>query len=135
MILQTEVYKTGNDYTISKLSVNGVFFCYIMEDPIMDHKEFGITAIPRGTYNIIITFSDHFQRLLPLLQNVPDYAGVRIHSGNVPSDTAGCLLPGLDIGELGGKVAVTHSREAFEMIFKKMQDAETKGETITIELK
>lgn len=135
MKLEVERYKQGKDFTLSKLFVNDKLFCWIMEDAIRETKIDGKTAIPRGTYSVIITMSNRFKRLLPLLVDVPNYAGVRIHPGNTSEDTEGCLLPGLEVGEIDGKTAVTHSREAFEMLFKKMVEAKGKGENITIELK
>lgn len=136
MKITTEVYKTGKDYTISKLYVDGVYQCYIMEDVIRKGpKVFGETAIPRGIYNIVVTMSERFKKLLPLLQNVLNFSGVRIHPGNTSLNTEGCLLPGTDIGELGGKVAVLDSKPAFSALYGKIKAALDRGEKVTIELK
>jgi len=105
-----------------------------MEDKIREEKINGITAIPRGTYDVIITMSNRFKRLLPLLLNVPNYEGIRIHPGNTSEDTKGCLLPGLSLGTVNEKRAVTNSRQAFEMLFKKIQTSLNKGEKVTIKL-
>jgi len=135
MKITTKVFESGADYTISRLFINDLYYCYIMEDKIREEKIKGITAIPRGTYDVIITMSNRFKRMLPLLLNVPNYEGVRIHTGNVSTDTEGCLLPGLSLGTVNGKRAVTNSRQAFEMIYKKIETALNKGEKVTIELK
>src|SRR2546423_440555 len=80
--------------TIGELAVNGVFECFTLEDVVRPEKIKRETAIPAGRYEIAITFSDKFQKFLPLLLNVPNYEGVRIHSGNRPEDTEGCILVG-----------------------------------------
>lgn len=78
------------------------------------------TAIPAGKYEIIITRSVHFKnKLLPLLLNVPNYEGVRIHSGNRPEDTEGCIL----VGRTKNEDFVGKSRLAFQPLFDKMQAA------------
>lgn len=134
MKITTFVIESGNDYTISKLFVNEIFQCYIIEDKIRVEKIKGITAIPRGTYEVIITMSNRFKKLLPLLLNVPNYEGVRIHAGNTSEDTEGCLLPGLNLAYIKNKRAVTDSRNAFEMLYKKIKSALDKGEKVTITL-
>jgi hypothetical protein len=76
--------------------VDGIKECYICEDVVRPKgvKVHGQTAIPEGRYEIIINMSPRFKRELPLLLNVPNFEGIRIHSGNHEGHTEGCLLPG-----------------------------------------
>ena len=86
------------NYTIGRFYVNGEFWCNTLEPKVRDltkeKKVPGKTAIPAGTYEVIITYSQKFKRRLPILLNVPDFTGVRIHSGNKVEDTEACILPG-----------------------------------------
>ena len=74
--------------------------CWTLEDPIREvaghspeeWKIKGNTAIPYGSYATVITFSQKFNRDLPLLLNVPGFEGIRIHGGNTAKDTEGCIL-------------------------------------------
>lgn len=50
--------------------------------------------IPKGTYNLILTYSPRFHRSLPLITPVQGHSGVRIHCGNTLLDTHGCILVG-----------------------------------------
>ena len=115
--------------TIGELSIDGLFECYILEDPIRKKKIPKITAIPDGTYEIVITHSPKFDRKLPLLKNVPNYRGIRIHPGNYPKNTEGCLLP----GRTKGKNFVGLSRQAFQILYLKI-DALLKQGKVTIEI-
>lgn len=82
------------DSTIGKLYMNDVFFCFTLEDKVRDVKIPHITAIPAGRYEVVISYSNRFKQLMPLLLNVPNYEGVRIHWGNYAADTDGCILLG-----------------------------------------
>lgn len=125
-----------NKSTVSELFVNDKFECFILEDvdrklETGGRKIPGETCIPRGTYQIVVTHSARFGRLLPLLLNVPLFEGIRIHTGNKAANTEGCLLPGtthtLDW--------VGNSTEAWANLFDKILACHNRGEEmwITIE--
>lgn len=123
--------------TISYVYVDGNDECYFLEDAVRDHKIPGITAIPYGRYKVIVTKSERFSKAagqdvyLPLLLNVPGYEGVRIHTGNKPEDSEGCLLPGTE----KGKDQVLNSRTAFIKLNDKINSALKKGEEVWITIK
>ena len=128
--------------TISEWFVNGFAECYGVEDEVRGPgavKIHGKTAIPAGTYGLIVDRSNRFSALagkdvfLPLLLNVPGFAGVRIHPGNTAADTEGCLLPGLTVGPAGN--SVQSSRIAFSLLFAKINAALARHETVKITLK
>ena len=88
----------------------------------------GHTAIPEGSYPVVISYSPRFKRWLPLLLSVPNFEGIRIHAGNYPDDTQGCIL----VGENKLKGMVVNSRIWLHRLMKRIQAAENKGEGIWI---
>lgn len=120
------LYKTPNS-TISELSVDGKFECYVLEDIERVVKIANKTAIPVGTYDVIINFSNRFQQMMPLLVDVPNYAGVRVHWGNTAVDTDGCLI----VGQTKSVDFVGKSRLAYAALMKKLNAG--KDIKITIE--
>ena len=91
-------------------------------------KERGKTAIPEGTYPLLITKSQRFKQWLPLLQGVPGFEGIRIHAGNYPDDTQGCILPGEN--KLRGMVV--NSRIWLHRLVGAITAARDRGESIWI---
>jgi len=133
MKLQLERLQLDPDVTIGSLTVDGQWECWTLEDVVRAPgapKVFGQTAIPPGTYAIDITYSPHFKMPLPLLLKVPNFEGVRIHSGNTAADTEGCLLVGQD----RLPKSIGRSRAAFTALFAKLTSAKARGEQITIEI-
>lgn len=112
--------------TIGELTVDGLFQCYTLEDKEREVKIKSETAIPKGTYKVIINQSARFKTLLPLLLDVPGFEGIRIHPGNTNHDTEGCIL----VGKTRGTDFIGKSRKAFAELFEKMKLA--KEITITI---
>lgn len=125
-LLLKRLHRTEHS-TIGELYVDGKFECYTLEDKERDVKIKSETAIPKGTYIVGITLSNRFKKLLPILINVPNFEGVRIHSGNTNHDTEGCIL----VGTTRSKDFIGNSRVAFQRLFKKMQSV--KDITLTIE--
>jgi len=119
------LHKTDTS-TIGELLIDGIFECYTLEDAERPVKIKAETAIPKGTYKVIINQSNRFKRLMPLLLNVPNFEGVRIHAGNTNHDTEGCIL----VGRTRSKDFIGQSRKAYDKLFKKMQAA--KGISLTI---
>lgn len=108
--------------TIGRITLNGKFICYSLEDPYRDlpneEKVKHNTCIPYGTYNIILAKSPKRGYTVPWIQNVPYFTHIQIHPGNYPSDTSGCILPGL----ARGFNAIYESRKAFDKLMSYMGD-------------
>lgn len=140
----------GDKYTIGNLFINDKKFCDTLEDTdrgldasmsvskIIALKKFGITAIPKGTYEVVMNvvsakFSKYKQYTfcggrVPRLLNVPGYDGVLMHIGNKPEDTDGCIL----VGKNTTKGVITSSTETFMSFYKILEDASKKNDKIRI---
>lgn len=131
----------GDTYTIGTMYIDGVRFCDTLEDKNRDLNHNGKfdngekkvmhqTAIPFGTYKVIVNRSPKFGRDLPRLMNVPNFDGILIHRGNTASDTSGCIL----VGENKVKGKVINSTPYELELVKRCKAALANGETITIEI-
>jgi hypothetical protein len=64
-----------------------------------------------------------------LLLDVPNFDGIRIHTGNTAKDTLGCIL----VGQGKGVDSISSSRLAFAPLFEKIQ-AVVRTEKVFIEI-
>lgn len=120
----------NENYSLGKLSINGQFFCYTVEDAVRDlnndgdlkdageAKVYGKTAIPAGRYKVIVNMSNRFGKLMPLLLNVDGFEGIRIHSGNTELDSLGCII----VGTVRTPNGVGLSRQCFTKLMEKLKD-------------
>lgn len=106
--------------TFGDLSIDGAFECHTLERPEVQ--------IPSGTYSVEITFSPRFQRLLPLLDSVPGRTDIRIHAGNWPRDTEGCIL----VGQTLGVDMILSSLLALNPLVEKIQAALNAGQPVQL---
>ena len=112
------------DYTIGRLEdENGVKICDTLEPTWRNYKggELKVprkSAVPEGTYQVVVTKSKKFGKYLPLLVGVPGFEGIRIHSGNTVNDTEGCILVGQNL--IKGKVLL--SRLTLEKLMRLIEN-------------
>lgn len=134
MRLELHRIKLGDHATLGNLYVDGALFCHTLEDVVRDlgpdgaGKVYGETAIPAGTYEVILNLSQRFGRVMPRLVGVPFFTGILIHKGNTAANTHGCILVG---DTVAGPDRITHSTEAFERLFPLLQRAQSIDITIT----
>lgn len=133
LIIHRQIFSDKS--SVGTLYVNGLKECHTLEDRdrhLEDggEKVYGETAIPRNTYKVVITYSNRFKQPMPLLVDVPQFEGIRIHPGNTDQNTEGCILVGVGIGQ----DRLYNSRQAYERLFNKLEAAEALGEEITIEI-
>lgn len=108
--------------TFGVLTVNGEHPIYTLEETELQ--------IPAGTYPVEITYSPKFKRRLPLLI-VPHRSAIRIHEGNWPRDSSGCLLIGMNRSD----TMLTHSRAAVDFLVPLIQRAIDEHIYIEIEIR
>ena len=128
--------KTANS-TIGKMSSDGVYCCATLEpttrevpgQPVSEWKIQDKTAIPCGKYTVTETYSPKFQRMMPLVNDVPGFDEIRIHVGNDPADTDGCCLVGQPTA-IPDWIAESHA--TFGGFWAKFDAAYQAGEAVTI---
>jgi hypothetical protein len=109
--------------------------CLTLEDVVRPGDIFkvkvpGETAIPAGRYQILLTWSPRFGRNMPEVVAVPNFVGIRVHSGNYARDTEGCILT----GQTRGDNFIGQSRLAFTWFMWKLEHALKLGQVfITIQ--
>lgn len=115
------------------------FVCNTLEDKVRNKKGtkkedfvkvYGETAIPYGTYRVVITYSSAFKKNLPEVLNVPLYEGIRIHTGNHKDDTFGCLILGDSPKISQTKSWVYNSKKNYDKFIKILEPALKKGRVI-----
>ena len=144
------------NYTISNLTIDGKWFCNVVEDTdrglddsmsiakIRELKKPSITAIPRGTYEITLDVispkycTNSFYKQVcngkvPRLLNVKGFEGILIHVGDGPRGadlSSGCLLCGYN--KVKGQLR--DGKEVFKKLYSLLKEAKSRGEKITIKI-
>ena len=147
MKLQVVRTQFGKDATNGMLFIDGMFECFTLEDQIQAVKIHSETAIPLGSYNVVLrpeggfnkrylsSYGSTFHKGMLWIQDVPGFEWILIHKGNTDEHTAGCLLVGetqqdLDKGKDG---FVGGSGDAYKKMYPKVRNALQNGDKVTIE--
>lgn len=138
-------------YCIGVFYVSGKRLCESLEDEdrglvqtmptgkINQIKVKGATAIPKGTYKVILSVSPKFKDrawgkkyngLVPEILDVKGFSSIRIHPGTDASSTSGCPIVGdnLKVGK------VLNSTKRYYELMNMLVPAWKSGEVITIEI-
>jgi hypothetical protein len=143
-------YAEGENTTVSRVSEEGEFVCYFLEDSIRDNGEkvHGETCIPTGRYRVGITHNspmsmryyarwpDSWYAGLPTLTwdhpegrpMDPYFSALRIHPGSGHSDTLGCPLTATDVEMVDGDYRAVGSVRAFERLCHRIYEVLDAGE-------
>ena len=138
MEILVDRFISDHDTTISRVSIDGKFACFGLEDEYRADKVAGETRIPAGTYRVTLrTEGGHhskYQRRFPdihkgmlHLQDVPNFKWILIHCGNTDEDTAGCLLVGSHAITEPGDMSITSSGAAYKRFYPLVADAAANG--------
>jgi hypothetical protein len=94
--------------------------CFVLEDTVRAPgvKIQNETAIPAGRYRMIVDWSNRFKKYAFHILDVPNFTGIRMHSGNTAEDTDGCPL----VGQERALNAVFGSHKAFVALWEKLTE-------------
>ena len=67
--------------TTGKLTVDDEYFSFTLEDTDRKmeaggEKIYGKTCVPRGTYAVVLNFSNRYQKVMPQVMDVPGFEGI-----------------------------------------------------------
>lgn len=123
----------AENFTPGKMYLDNVKFCETCEDEdrhlessleaISERKVYGRTAIPRGRYRLVVSFSNRFQKLLPEVLDVPGFTGIRIHGGNRAEHSIGCIL----VGKVRTSTGIAQCADSVQRIIDQIDDAADLG--------
>jgi len=151
-LLRIERIWKREKYTIGRLYVDGELWFNTLEDTdrglhsgmsvvtIKARKVYGETAIPKGTYEVRLTYSPKFAKkvwgkkyggLVPEIQKVKGFSGVRIHPFNRPEESLGCIGPGHNtiVGQ------ITNSTQCYYRLMDEIfMPAYRAGQAVTLDI-
>ena len=128
------VTRTNNneDRCLGTMFLNDKYFCLTLEDTVRAPgvKVQDRTAIPAGTYKVIVNMSPKKRKLYPRLLEVPMFAGILIHSGNTEDHSSGCILVGASLS--ADKQSIHGGSIVSPMLTKRLLTCQELGEAIDI---
>lgn len=128
----------GEAHTPGKLYADGLYFGFTCEDEDrelervgVERKVYGRTCVPRGTYQVEVSFSHRFGKLLPSVMDVPGFSGIRIHGGNRAEDSLGCVL----LGKCRTSTGIAQCADSIQRLIALITACEERNEQVWLEVK
>lgn len=111
---------TGKESRFGVMEYEGRFLCYTLENATLE--------LPAGTYRVVITYSPHFHRPMPLILGTYPRTGIRIHPANWPAELGGCIA----VGQAIDGRSLSSSVLAFNSLFLKIKDDLDNGRVVQL---
>lgn len=131
MKIKVNRFISDQDSTLSRISIDGDFQCFGLEDEYRAYKKVNETRIPAGLYQVGVRtiggfhgryggkFPDFHKGMLQVM-GVPGFEYILIHIGNTDDDTAGCLLVGTGCYSQKGNMSIQSSVKSYKKLYKKV---------------
>lgn len=138
LILERKIH--NKDSTEGNLYINNIWFANTIEDVVRakpgewkkELKVYAKTAIPYGTYPVLVTYSNRFKRPMVGIFDVPDFEGIRVHWGVSELSSAGCIIISFKDDDANHKLVF--DKAATEELIKRVSEATKRGEKVHIEI-
>lgn len=144
LVVQRQLYFSR--CTMGELLADGQHLAWTLEDELREVMEEDgkyhwkpelkvpkETAIPSGTYQVVLNYSARFRKILPMLVNVPDFTAIRFHGANGPEDVEGCIGLGLDRDP--SRMAISNSAPAVEALVNYLKKEESRKVKTYVEVR
>lgn len=132
-----ELIRDGDQpHNFGKFFVDGKYLAETLEDKDQyleiegTTKVPGESAIPRGRYQVTLSVSRRFKKIMPEVHDVPGFSGIRIHGGNTEANTEGCPL----LGAVRTKDGIAQCAGVNQRLINILQAAEQRGEDVWLEV-
>lgn len=138
--LQRLQFNPPYSYCLGSLWVDGIWECYTKEAGVREDGVFiaGESALPAGLYNVSLTPSRRFGRVVPLLVSfqLMGHGGRRAAMGQriLPGHHLADAEAGILVGQKQGPKDVHHTKAAYEILLEKLEIAVRDGEAIEMEI-
>ena len=109
-------------HTLGRFWFNGNTV-YTLELPWKNNEK-NISCIPTGLYEVELTYSPRFKKMLWLVKDVPNRSGIRIHPANYVHQLHGCIAPGLNKQDLDndGTIDLVNSKKALSWMREEIAE-------------
>ena len=131
-------FTSDSSTTISRIFINGQYFCFGLEGRLPTEKIPGKARIPPRTYKVGVhscgelhtyyskKFPDIHKGMLHIF-DVPNFECVLLYAGNRVKNTAGCLLVGEGAVTTPEAMMLTGSSQAYYKLYSKVINAAFMG--------